>query len=101
MGTDERSEKSGVPLAPLPEECPQKDGRTALHVPPGLRHSIGDYCSRFERYLRLVAHEAVGTFNPWLLAERSVRCRGCAGGARCRAGAPRRLAEGQAGMWAP
>ncbi|XP_045840399.1 protein moonraker [Meles meles] len=69
MGTDERSEKSGVPLAPLPEECPQKDGRTALHVPPGLRHSIGDYCSRFERYLRLVAHEAVGTFNPWLLAE--------------------------------
>ncbi|XP_047563515.1 protein moonraker isoform X1 [Lutra lutra] len=69
VGTDERSEKSRAPLAPLPEECLQKDGRTALHVPPGLRHSIGDYCSRFERYLRLVAHEAVGAFNPWLLAE--------------------------------
>lgn len=69
VGMDERSEKSGACLAPLPEECPQKDGQTVLHVPPGLRHSIGDYCSRFEQYLRLVAHEAVGTFNPWLLAE--------------------------------
>ncbi|XP_044104780.1 protein moonraker isoform X1 [Neovison vison] len=69
VGTDERSEKSGACLAPLPEECPQKDGQTVLHVPPGLRHSIGDYCSRFEQYLRLVAHEAVGAFNPWLLAE--------------------------------
>ncbi|XP_059006065.1 protein moonraker isoform X2 [Mustela lutreola] len=69
VGMDERSEKSGARLAPLPEECPQKDGQTVLHVPPGLRHSIGDYCSRFEQYLRLVAHEAVGTFNPWLLAE--------------------------------
>ncbi|XP_059006066.1 protein moonraker isoform X3 [Mustela lutreola] len=71
VGMDERSEKSGARLAPLPEECPQKDGQTVLHVPPGLRHSIGDYCSRFEQYLRLVAHEAVGTFNPWLLAESS------------------------------
>ncbi|XP_032175464.1 protein moonraker isoform X2 [Mustela erminea] len=69
VGMDERSEKSGARLAPLPEECPQKNGQTVLHIPPGLRHSIGDYCSRFEQYLRLVAHEAVGTFNPWLLAE--------------------------------
>ncbi|XP_034503187.1 protein moonraker isoform X4 [Ailuropoda melanoleuca] len=69
VGTDEGSEKRGAPLAPLPEECPQKEGRAALHVPLALRHSIGDYCSRFERYLRLVAHEAVGAFNPWLMAE--------------------------------
>uniref|UniRef100_A0A452UAH1 KIAA0753 ortholog n=1 Tax=Ursus maritimus TaxID=29073 RepID=A0A452UAH1_URSMA len=69
VGTDEGSEKRGAPLAPLPEECPQKEGWAALRVPPALRHSIGDYCSRFEQYLRLVAHEAVGAFNPWLMAE--------------------------------
>ncbi|XP_027980687.1 protein moonraker isoform X11 [Eumetopias jubatus] len=70
VGTDEGSEKRGAPIVPLPEESPQKEGRAALWVPPGLRQSIGDYCSRFEQYLRLVAHEAVGAFNPWLMAER-------------------------------
>nr|XP_025719778.1 protein moonraker isoform X2 [Callorhinus ursinus] len=69
VGTDEGSEKRGAPIVPLPEESPQKEGRAALWVPPGLRQSIGDYCSRFEQYLRLVAHEAVGAFNPWLMAE--------------------------------
>ncbi|XP_025317778.3 protein moonraker isoform X1 [Canis lupus dingo] len=69
MGPDKGSDKRGVPLLPLPEEYPRKEGQAALRVPPGLRHSIGDYCSRFEQYLRLVGHEAVGTFNPWLLAE--------------------------------
>ncbi|KAM8955897.1 protein moonraker isoform 3-T3 [Lycaon pictus] len=69
VGPDKGSDKRGVPLLPLPEEYPRKEGQAALRVPPGLRHSIGDYCSRFEQYLRLVGHEAVGTFNPWLLAE--------------------------------
>lgn len=69
MGPDKGSDKRGVPLLPLPEEYPRKEGQAALRVPPGLRHSISDYCSRFEQYLRLVGHEAVGTFNPWLLAE--------------------------------
>nr|XP_025861014.1 protein moonraker isoform X2 [Vulpes vulpes] len=69
VGPDERSDKRGVPLLPPPEDYPRKEGQAALRVPPDLRHSIGDYCSRFEQYLRLVGHEAVGTFNPWLLAE--------------------------------
>ncbi|XP_064438635.1 protein moonraker isoform X5 [Mirounga angustirostris] len=69
VGTDEGPEKRGAPLVPLPEESPQKEGQVALQVPPGLRHSISDYCSRFEKYLRLVAHEAVGAFDPWLMAE--------------------------------
>lgn len=83
MGTDEGPEKRGAPLVPLPEESPQKEGRVALRVPPGLRHSISDYCSRFEKYLRLVAHEAVGAFDPWLMAERSVQCRGLCLETRC------------------
>ena len=74
VGTEEKSEKREAPLLSLSEGAQQKEGRAALLVPPSMRHSIGDYCSRFERYLRMISHEAVGSFNPWLLAERSVRC---------------------------
>ncbi|XP_045343260.1 protein moonraker isoform X3 [Leopardus geoffroyi] len=65
----EESEKREAPLSPLPEESLRQEGRTALLVPPGMRRSIRDSCSRFEQYLRMTAHEAVGAFNPWLMAE--------------------------------
>ncbi|GAB5580384.1 protein moonraker isoform X1 [Prionailurus iriomotensis] len=65
----EESEKREAPLPPLPEESLRQEGRTALLVPPGMRRSIHDSCSRFEQYLRMTAHEAVGAFNPWLMAE--------------------------------
>lgn len=69
VGTEEKSEKREAPLLPLSEDSQQRQGRIALSVPPGMRSSIGDYCSRFEQYLRMVSHEAVGSFNPWLIAE--------------------------------
>ncbi|XP_003131924.3 protein moonraker isoform X1 [Sus scrofa] len=69
VGTEERSEKREAPLLSLSEDSLQREGRVALSVPPGMWRSIGDYCSRFEHYLRVVAHEAVGAFNPWLIAE--------------------------------
>ncbi|XP_074176408.1 protein moonraker isoform X2 [Rhinolophus sinicus] len=69
VGTEEKSEKREGPLLPLSEEPQQRQGRVALSVPPGMRASIGDYCGRFEQYLRMVSHEAVGSFNPWLIAE--------------------------------
>lgn len=72
MGTEEKSEKREAPLLFPSEDSEQRKGRTALLVPPGMRHSIGDYCSRYDQYLRMVSHEAVGSFNPWLIAERSV-----------------------------
>eukprot|EP00069_Balaena_mysticetus_P014010 bmy_22202T0 len=72
VGTEERPEKRETPLLSLSEDAQQKKGRAALFVPWGMRHSIGDYCRRFEQYLRVIAHEAVGSFNPWLIAERSV-----------------------------
>nr|XP_060503626.1 protein moonraker isoform X2 [Panthera onca] len=65
----EESEKREAPLPRLPEESLRQEGRTALRVPPGMRRSIRDACSRFEQYLRATAHEAVGAFNPWLMAE--------------------------------
>lgn len=69
VGTEERSEKREASLPCFAEDSQQKEGRTPLIVPPGMRHSIGDYCSRFEQYLRIIAHEVVGSFNPWLIAE--------------------------------
>ena len=72
VGTEERPEKRETPLLSLSEGAQQRKGRAAIFVPRGMRHSIGDYCRRFEQYLRVIAHEAVGAFNPWLIAERSV-----------------------------
>ncbi|KAM9046074.1 protein moonraker isoform 4-T8 [Megaptera novaeangliae] len=69
VGTEERPEKRETPLLSLSEGAQQRKGRAALFVPRGMRHSIGDYCRRFEQYLRVIAHEAVGAFNPWLIAE--------------------------------
>nr|XP_030717535.1 protein moonraker isoform X3 [Globicephala melas] len=69
VGTEERPEKRENPLLSLSEDAQQKEGRAALFVPRGMRRSIGDYCRRFEQYLRVTAHEAVGFFNPWLIAE--------------------------------
>ncbi|XP_069339530.1 protein moonraker isoform X2 [Eulemur rufifrons] len=69
VGTEERSEKREAPLPSFAEDSQRKEGQALLFVPPGMRHSIGDYCSRFEQYLRMVSHEAIGSFNPWLIAE--------------------------------
>nr|XP_019782385.1 protein moonraker isoform X1 [Tursiops truncatus]XP_019782386.1 protein moonraker isoform X1 [Tursiops truncatus]XP_019782387.1 protein moonraker isoform X1 [Tursiops truncatus]XP_019782389.1 protein moonraker isoform X1 [Tursiops truncatus]XP_033703639.1 protein moonraker isoform X1 [Tursiops truncatus]XP_033703640.1 protein moonraker isoform X1 [Tursiops truncatus] len=77
VGTEERPEKRENPLLSLSEDAQQKEGRAALFVPRGMRRSIGDYCRRFEQYLRVTAHEAVGSFNPWLIAERMSPVRSC------------------------
>lgn len=69
MGTEEESEKREAPLPFFREDLHQKEGQTPLSVPPGMRHSIGDYCSRYEQFLRIISHEAIGSFNPWLIAE--------------------------------
>ncbi|XP_011358065.1 protein moonraker isoform X2 [Pteropus vampyrus] len=75
VGTEEKSEKREAPLLSLSEDPQRQEGRAALFVPPSMRRSIGDYCSRFEQYLRMVSHEAVGSFNPWLIAERPERAK--------------------------
>ncbi|XP_040605007.1 protein moonraker isoform X3 [Mesocricetus auratus] len=69
LGTEEESEKREAPFPSVGEDLHQKEGRTPLFVPPGMRHSIGDYCSRFEQFLRVISHEAIGSFNPCLIAE--------------------------------
>ncbi|XP_036982641.2 protein moonraker isoform X1 [Artibeus jamaicensis] len=70
VGTEEKPERREPPrVVTLSEDSEPREGRAALFVPAGMRRHIGDYCSRYERYLRMVSHEAVGSFNPWLIAE--------------------------------
>ncbi|XP_041728974.1 protein moonraker isoform X5 [Coregonus clupeaformis] len=42
---------------------------TRLSVPASMQRSIQQYRQDHEAYLRLVAHEAVGSFNPWAIAD--------------------------------
>lgn len=69
VGMEEKLEKRETPLPLLSENPQRRQGQFALSVPAGMWSSIGDYCGRFEQYLRMVSHEAVGSFNPWLIAE--------------------------------
>ncbi|XP_068441777.1 protein moonraker isoform X2 [Clinocottus analis] len=68
----------------LADEAPQDERRprhntvfpgaaersTALSVPGGMLGNIRQYREDYETYLRVVAHEAVGSFNPWAVTDR-------------------------------
>ncbi|XP_029402214.1 protein moonraker isoform X4 [Mus pahari] len=69
VATEEGSEKREAPLPISREDLHQRERQTPLSVPPRMQRSIGAYCSRFEQFLRIIAHEAIGSFNPWLIAE--------------------------------
>ncbi|XP_026196768.1 protein moonraker isoform X2 [Anabas testudineus] len=43
---------------------------TVISVPGSVLRNIRRYREDYEAYLRIVAHEAVGSFNPWAVAER-------------------------------
>ncbi|KAM3875116.1 protein moonraker [Diretmus argenteus] len=47
----------------------ERSSRTLISVPGGMRRNIQQYREDYEAYLRLVAHEAVGDFNPWAIAD--------------------------------
>ncbi|NXJ76477.1 MOONR protein, partial [Trogon melanurus] len=46
----------------------QKESSVSLSVPKHMLQSILDYNSRYRHHLKLISHEAVGSFNPWQIA---------------------------------
>ncbi|XP_048836218.1 protein moonraker isoform X1 [Brienomyrus brachyistius] len=55
---------------PPAETWPSRTGAAAvLFLPPAAQRSLLGYWERHEAYLRLVSHEAVGSFDPWALAD--------------------------------
>ncbi|NXL45314.1 MOONR protein, partial [Podilymbus podiceps] len=72
--TDEKKEaeeklKTGNDtLRPLTRNSLQKECYVSLSLPKHMLQSILDYNSRYKRHLKLISHEAVGSFNPWQIA---------------------------------
>lgn len=48
----------------------ERGGGTVITVPGSMLRNIRRYREDYEAYLRVVAHEAVGSFNPWAVASR-------------------------------
>ncbi|NXA29395.1 MOONR protein, partial [Ibidorhyncha struthersii] len=55
-------------LQPLTRNSLHKECCVALSVPKHMLQSISDYNSRYQHHLKLISHEAIGTFNPWQIA---------------------------------
>ncbi|XP_070826140.1 protein moonraker isoform X2 [Chaetodon trifascialis] len=47
----------------------EQSGGTVISVPGSTLRNIRRYREDYESYLRVVAHEAVGSFNPWAVAD--------------------------------
>ncbi|KAM9370613.1 LOW QUALITY PROTEIN: protein moonraker [Phaethornis superciliosus] len=56
-------------LQPLTQTCLRKTCLVSFSVPEYMLQNIFNYRSRYKHHLKLISHEAVGTFNPWQIAE--------------------------------
>ncbi|XP_072099161.1 protein moonraker isoform X2 [Mobula birostris] len=57
-------------LEPLVQEPSKEKGSgIVLSIPQKMVQNILNYCERFNLYLKMISHEAVGNFNPWLIAK--------------------------------
>ncbi|XP_010150169.1 PREDICTED: uncharacterized protein KIAA0753 homolog [Eurypyga helias] len=56
-------------LQPLTRNSLQKGCCVSLSVPKHMLQRISDYNSRYKQHLKLISHEALGSFNPWQIAE--------------------------------
>ncbi|NWZ12319.1 MOONR protein, partial [Agelaius phoeniceus] len=55
-------------LQPSLRNSLQKAYSVSLSVPSNVLQSILDYNSRYKHHLKLISHEAVGSFDPWQIA---------------------------------
>ncbi|NXL87164.1 MOONR protein, partial [Alectura lathami] len=56
-------------LQPLTQNSLQNECYVSLCLTKHMLQSILDYNSRYKHHLKLIFHEAVGSFNPWQIAE--------------------------------
>uniref|UniRef100_A0A8B9G311 KIAA0753 n=1 Tax=Amazona collaria TaxID=241587 RepID=A0A8B9G311_9PSIT len=66
---EEKLQSGNDILPPLTRNSLQKESCVSLSVPKHMLQSILDYNSRYTHHLKLISHEAVGSFNPWQIAE--------------------------------
>ncbi|KFQ83346.1 Uncharacterized protein KIAA0753, partial [Phaethon lepturus] len=65
---EEKLQTGNYILQPLTRNSLQKECHMSLSVPNYMLQSILDYNSRYKHHLKLISHEAVGSFNPWQIA---------------------------------
>ncbi|XP_067364426.1 protein moonraker isoform X2 [Channa argus] len=65
-GSQEGQQPGSSPMFPGPAD---RSRGTVISVPGNLLRSIRRYREDYEAYLHVVAHENVGSFNPWAIAE--------------------------------
>lgn len=69
--TEDASRDEQRPRCSLTFPGPVEHNRgTVISVPGSMLRNIRRYGEEYEAYLRVVAHEAVGSFNPWAVADR-------------------------------
>ncbi|KFO74499.1 Uncharacterized protein KIAA0753, partial [Cuculus canorus] len=66
---EEKLQTGNDVLQPLTWNSLQKGCCVSLSVPKHMLQSILDYNSRYKHHLKLISHEAVGSFDPWQIAE--------------------------------
>ncbi|XP_028276343.1 protein moonraker isoform X4 [Parambassis ranga] len=68
--TEETSQNEQRPRNSAVFPGPVEGGRgTVISVPGSMLRNIRQYREDYEDYLRVVAHQAVGSFNPWAIAD--------------------------------
>lgn len=67
---EERLDPGSQTLQPSASSAPQPKGGTFISVPQHVLQSVRDYGARYEQHLQCLSHEEVGSFNPWLIAQR-------------------------------
>ncbi|XP_074450468.1 protein moonraker isoform X2 [Larus michahellis] len=66
---EEKLQTGSDVLQPLTQNSLHRECCVYLSVPKHMLQSILDYNSRYLHHLKLISHEAVGSFNPWQIAE--------------------------------
>ncbi|XP_069083093.1 protein moonraker [Pleurodeles waltl] len=69
IDVEEKSVSEGDRNPVPPKMFWPREGCTFLSVPRQMLKSIQDYKDRYEQHLKLISHEAVGSFNPWHITE--------------------------------
>ncbi|KAJ8385064.1 hypothetical protein AAFF_G00195940 [Aldrovandia affinis] len=57
------------PSGPAHPITVDRDGGVLLSLPISMQRNIQKYSHDYDSYLHLVSHEAVGSFNPWVIAD--------------------------------
>eukprot|EP00062_Callorhinchus_milii_P011779 gi/632958067/ref/XP_007894825.1/ PREDICTED: uncharacterized protein KIAA0753 homolog [Callorhinchus milii] len=71
LAWDERPQPARISLRPTPHvSCTwRKQGSNVLSLPESTLQSIRRYQERFDQHLKMISHEPIGKFNPWLITE--------------------------------